>query len=260
MVIDGDTHISLSRDRHGQNAVELVATMDESGVDMAVTWLHPLSNGSIRSVEDLRSQNENVYESVRRFPDRLIGFGWVDPTLGLQTCRDEIVRCIQDFGLRGIKMHGGLNTYFIDDPRISMPIVEEIARRNVVLALHCGSDAPDETHPFRIGKIAQEYPSCPILMVHGGGVAWNNLNVAATEIAKKHQNIYIVGSTLRTRSILATIQEVGAKRVCYGSDCPFSLMYADIASWKAILDHEVSPPEKDLILGGNLQRLFDLAE
>ena len=37
-------------------------------------------------------------------------------------------------------------------------MIEEIAKAGQLLAFHCGVDAYEQTHPFRIAKIARQFP------------------------------------------------------------------------------------------------------
>ena len=120
------------------------------------------------------------------------------------------------------------------------------------------SDAYEQTHPFRVAKIARKYPAMQILMVHMGGVAHHDLSNAATEIAQECPNLTLIGSTVRATAILKAIKTLGAKRVCFGSDTPFALMHVEVAKYRALLDGEVSAEQKDDVMAGNIARLIGL--
>ena len=170
MIIDADVHISPTPE--GGNSItadELLRFMDRAGVDKALTWLQP------PYMREIRAANRYVYESVRRYPDRLLGFGWADPHLGLENARDEIRRCVEEYGFYGVKLNGAQNSFYIDDPQLSLPLIEEIATTGRLLAFHIGTDAYEATHPFRLAKIARQFPQTRILMVHMGGVGFHDL-------------------------------------------------------------------------------------
>ena len=57
-------------------------------------------------------------------------------------------RCIHQYGFHGVKLNGAQNDFFLDDPKLSMPLVEEIAKTGKLLAFHCGVDAYEQTHPL----------------------------------------------------------------------------------------------------------------
>jgi predicted TIM-barrel fold metal-dependent hydrolase len=60
-------------------------------------------------------------------------------------------------------------------------------------------------------------------------------------------------------AVLKAVRRLGASRVCFGSDTPFSLMHVEVAKYRALLEGEVTAEERDLIMGGNIARLFGLA-
>ncbi len=139
-----------------------------------------------------------------------------------------------------------------------MPVIEAVAERGVVLALHVGADAYDHTHPSRVATIARAYPELRILVVHMGGAAFHDLSAPAIAVAAAHPNLTLVGSAVRAIPILRAIKTLGADRVCFGSDTPFELMHVELAKYRALLDGEVTTAERDRVLGGNVARLLRL--
>lgn len=250
MIIDADVHISPQV--NGIQAGELIRCMDYSGVDKALTWLQPAY------FPDVEAGNALVYAATRAYPDRILGFGWADPHYGLQAAKEQVRRCVDEYGFYGVKLNGAQNRFYIDDPALSLPLVEEIARTGVVLAFHIGTDAYEATHPFRLAKIARLFPETPILAVHMGGVGYHDLSDAAIEAAQECPNITLIGSAVRAVHVLKAIQALGANRVCFGSDTPFGLMHVELAMYRALLKEEVTPVERGLILGGNIARLFEI--
>ena len=253
MIIDADVHISPSLE--GGNSIqvdELLKRMDKSGVDKALTWLQP------PYMRVIAESNKYILNAMKQYPDRILGFGWADPNLGVEKAINEAKRCIEEYGFFGVKLNGAQNSFYVDDENLSIPIIEEIAKAGKVIAFHCGADAYEQTHPFRIGKIAKLFPELRILMVHMGGAAFADLSNAAIEVAKENPNITLVGSAVRPIPILKAIKTLGASRVCFGSDTPFELMHVEVAKYTALLDNEVTQGEKSLIMGGNIQRLFNL--
>jgi len=253
MIIDADVHISPFPE--GGNSIyvdELLRRMDRSGVDKALTWLQP------PYMRELDASNEYVYQSMKQHPDRILGFGWVDPHFGIEKTKDLVKKCVHDYGFYGVKLNGAQNSYYIDNPDMSMPIIEEIAKTGKLLAFHVGADAIEHTHPFRVAKIAKQFPDVQILMVHMGGVAYADLSDAAIEFAQECPNLTLIGSAVRSTRILKAIKTLGSNRVCFGSDTPFALMHVELAMYNALLDGEVSEEEKHSIMAGNMIRLMKL--
>jgi predicted TIM-barrel fold metal-dependent hydrolase len=89
-------------------------------------------------------------------------------------------------------------------------------------------------------------------------VAHRDLSDAAIEMAQECPNLTLIGSAVRPRAILKAIKTLGADRVCFGSDTPFELMHVEVAKYNALLEREVTPEEKRLIMAGNIARLLKL--
>lgn len=253
MIIDADCHISPTvEDAMAITIDELLRRMDRAGVEKALTWLRP------PYTREIDASNAYVYQAMKQHPDRVLGFGWADPRLGVDRARDMARKCIEEYGFCGVKLNGAQNSYYIDDPVLSLPVVEEIAKTGKLLAFHVGADAFEQTHPFRVAKIAGQFPEVQILMVHMGGVGFADLSNAAIEIAQEHPNLTLIGSAVRAVAVLKAVKTLGATRVCFGSDTPFALMHVELAKYHALLDGEVSEEEKHCIMAGNIARLMGL--
>jgi predicted TIM-barrel fold metal-dependent hydrolase len=185
-------------------------------------------------------------------PDRIIGFGWVDPNLGVERAHDEVRRCLEVHGLHGVKLNGAQNSFYIDDPALSLPLIDEIARAGKVLAFHVGADAYEHTHPFRVAKVATSHPDLPILLAHMGGVGHPDITDACIEFAAQCPNMMLIGSQVRTLAILKAIDTLGPDRVCFGSDTPFELMHVELARYQSMLDGRVRKEQKGQIMAGNI--------
>jgi predicted TIM-barrel fold metal-dependent hydrolase len=195
---------------------------------------------------------------MREHPDRILGFGWADPNLGVERAKETVRRCVDEYNFFGVKLNGAQNAFVIDDPEHALPVVEAIAKTGAVLALHIGADAYEQTHPSRAGTIARLFPELRILMVHMGGAAFHDLSRAAIEVAAAYPNITIIGSAVRAIPILRAVTTLGANRVCFGSDTPFELMHVELAKYRALLDGVVDPVGRDAVFGGNIAGLLRL--
>ena len=108
MIIDADVHISPVPT--GGNSIkldDLLRYMDKAGVDKALTWLQP------PYLRDIAASNEYVYHAAQRFPNRILGFGWADPNLGMAHARDMVKRCIHEYDFYGVKLNGAQNEFYI---------------------------------------------------------------------------------------------------------------------------------------------------
>jgi len=252
MIIDADCHLSPVESAWTIQVEGLVRRMDYAGVDKALTWLQPAY------FPDVDAGNAYVYEAAKKYPDRILGFGWADPHYGIKAAKAQIHQCLDEYGFYGVKLNGAQNHFRIDDEALAIPLIEEIAKAGGIMAFHIGTDAYENTHPFRLAKIAQRCPETPILAVHMGGVAFHDLSDACIEVAQQCPNITLIGSAVRAVKIRKAIQTLGADRVCFGSDTPFAMMHVELAMYKALMRDEVSTDDQALVLGGNIARLFGL--
>jgi predicted TIM-barrel fold metal-dependent hydrolase len=251
MIIDADTHITPSGNSFSID--QLLAAMERSGVDKALTWLRPDYHG-----KEIEGHNAYVYKAAQEYPDKILGFGWADPTVGVEHARDMVKKCVYEYGFYGVKLNGAQNHYYIDDPDLALPVIEEIAKTGKTLAFHVGADDYSRTHPFRVAKIARRFPQLPILMAHMGGAASPDLGREAIEVAQECPNTMLIGSAIDVGPILRAVKSLGSTRVCFGSDAPFRLMHVEVAKYRALLDGEVAEEDKHNVMAGNIARLFGL--
>ena len=125
-------------------------------MDMAMTWLQ---TPYVRTcIED---SNRYVWEAAKKHPDRILGFGWADPNLGIGHAKDMVKRCAGEYGFYGVKMNGAQNSYAIDDPNLALPVLEEIVKQGSRVAFHI---AYNNTHPYRLAKVAALFPDLTIFL------------------------------------------------------------------------------------------------
>ena len=252
MIIDSDTHISPVISDATIQVESLLEQMEKSGVDRSLCWLQP------PYMRDIDESLRYVNDCVRKHPDKLLGFGWVDPHFGVEKGKATIKKCIEEYGFHGVKLNGAQNSFFIDDEAVSLPLVEEIAKTGKALAFHIGADEYDFTHPFRAAKIAKRYPELQIMLVHMGGASRPDLSGPCIEIAAEYPNLHLIGSCVGYTSIVRAIRVLGAERVSFGSDTPFSIMHADVCAYEAFLADFFTPKDRDLVMGENICRVLGI--
>jgi predicted TIM-barrel fold metal-dependent hydrolase len=249
-IIDGDCHIGTQADGFTLDADGLVAQMNHNGVDRAIVW--PMAAYE----RDFTAENHAIHIGAERYPDRLLPFGGINPRLGIDHALRELERCA-GWGFLGIKLNGARDGFAVDDPAISLPLIAHMAQIGMVLALHCGSNDFERTHPHRVAHIARLFPALPILMVHMGGVGRPDAHMhdSAISFARQHDNILLVASEAHPYAILKAIAELGAHRVCYASDAPYQPMHAMLAMNQALL-RDLSTADRARVMGGNLEHLL----
>lgn len=251
MLIDADCHLSARQTGLAIGPDELVRRLDEVGVEKAICW--PM----VSYTRDIAADNRAIYEGMKAYPDRIIGFCGVNPMLGMAEAKDELKRCIEVYGVKGVKLNGARDLYYIDDPALSLPLIDVIASAGLILAFHCGANDFERTHPFRIAKISARYPALRILVVHMGGAGSPGMYDAVIELAAQHPTWYLVDSEADYRYIHKALHMLGPERICYGSDTPFCPMRYE---WgiRQVVYQELNTADKANVFGGNVTRLLGL--
>jgi uncharacterized protein len=252
-IVDADCHISSRKfDGMAILADELVDIMDKAGVDKSLVWLKPPYD------KNIDPENRAIFDGVRRHPDRFLGFGWTNPRLGQGRARDIVKQCYEEYGFLGIKFNGAQDDYVIDDDAV-LPVIETAVGYGRPIAFHIGGDFPENTHPYRLGRIAARFPEQTFILIHIGGASFPALDRAAIETLERHPNIVTIGSAIHERAILQAIRTIGHERVCFGSDMPFFLMGPRLALYRELLRDEPAEVRR-AILGGNILRILGLQE
>jgi len=238
-------------------ADELVASMDESGIDMSV-----ITNIGWSTHELCVETNDYILESIARYPKRLIGFGSVQPR-ALEPALQEIERCARG-GMKGI---GELrpDTQFLDlaDENIMIPFMGMLQRHNMILLTHAsepvghdypgkGSVTPEILYPF-----INRYPEMPIVCAHwGGGLPFYAL---MPEVKKALTNVYFDTAAspflYRPQIYSQLVPLVGADHILFGSDYPLMPQTRVISEINAL---DLPPSTKNMILSENARRILGI--
>lgn len=247
-IVDADVHISPRVEKGHDGSIDTtLRKMDRAGVEKALVWLIP------PYMRDISESNTYVHKAMTEYPDRFYGVGWADPRQGVQKAIDEAKKCIEEYNMFGVKLNGDEHGFCIDDPVLSIPVLEVIAKSGKAIGFHVGANAYEFTHPYRVMKVAKMFPDTKILCAHMGGCAHVDLGHAMVEVAMECPNVVLIGSNINTLAIWNAINELGPSRVCYGSDCPFDLMHACVGKYKEMIA-ELPEEDQKLIMGENIER------
>lgn len=84
IIVDGDTHVSANPGNGSIGIEDLINLLDENGVGMAICW--PMVSYT-RQVSD---DNLAIAEGMGKHSKRIVGFGGLNPRLGLNEAKDEL--------------------------------------------------------------------------------------------------------------------------------------------------------------------------
>jgi predicted TIM-barrel fold metal-dependent hydrolase len=123
------------------------------------------------------------------------------------------VRRRLDAGHVGLKLHPAFDRFRADDRRLH-PYLQVAEAAGVPVAVHSG---PGDADPDLIRRLADRFPSVPVLLYHTYlGPPWGRRRAARH--AQKQPNLYLETSWCGSREVLRLVDEVGPDRVLFGSD------------------------------------------
>ena len=169
------------------------------------------------------------------------------------------VRCVKEFGFKGIKMYPTYQHFFPNDENM-YPLYETAQELKVPIMFHTGSSVFRGSklkygEPKLLDDVAVDFPELRIVMAHSGRSVWYE---EAVLLATLHPNVYMEVSGLPPKNLLRyfpTLEKV-ADKVIFGSDWP---TIGDIkGNMEAIKNLGLSPEAVEGVLGGNAMRVLGL--
>ena len=148
-----------------QKSLELfMAEMDEAGVDKGILVGRQAGHRIV--------SNDDIAELRDMYPDRFpVAIAGINGSSDLAAALEEIERTITGMRFKGIVVDPGwcVPPRYVDDKRI-YPIYARCAELGGVLYLTCSlMQGPDISYaePFRIQRVANDFPTLKIVVVHG---------------------------------------------------------------------------------------------
>jgi uncharacterized protein len=211
----------------------VVAEMDKFGVGASCVF-------SLQIMGDMRYGTDEVVNMLHAYPDRFIGFTFVNPNVGETLMLEELERGLS-LGMQGVKLlPSAYGAYDVNGPLIETACRFAHDHKQLILSHTWGS-------PERLRYLIERYPDACYIAGHAdsrfGG------------LCREFPNLYICTCPfLSWNSTERFVEMYGANRLLFGSD----LLDLPIA-WGLgpILYSRISVEDKRLILGGNLRRLMD---
>ena len=234
---------------------ELIAAMDEDGVDRSVVFGFPW-----RSLETARLNNDYILEAVARYPERLAGLCCLDS--GAEGATAEVARCL-DAGLAGIGelafYTGGIEAADLDHLAEPMALCRERGR----LALIHTNEPVGHVYPGKtpntlrqIYELVGRFPENKIVLAHwGGGIFFYSL--LKKEVGQRLANVWFdtaASPYLYDARIWAAARDtIGVDKILFGTDFP--LLRAS-RYLKEIEASGLSADQRARVLGGNAAQLL----
>jgi len=249
----------------------------ESDVDVLV--YHTLRLDSLFA-DGLCSHAKNV-ELASRWPQRVVSYLGIDPTLGVQRCLDDLEAQHADLpNAVGVKFYPDqlepYRTFRMDDPAGLFPVYEKAIQLGLrVVAVHKAlPNGPVPLAPYRIDDLegaAMAFPQLNFEIVHAGMAFVSETAYALARFPNVYANLEITTMLLSTapRLFSEALAELlfwgGSEKILYSDGALFThprLALQQFAAFQLPEDllerygmAPISAADRALMLGGNFARM-----
>jgi len=236
-------------------AEELVAAMDEVGIDLSVV----LNIGWADHELCVRT-NDYILDSVSRYPGRLIGFCAIQPRAG-DAAIAEMERCARA-GAKGIgELRSDVQAFDLADERAMRPVVDAALKHDLVLLTHSSEPVGHEYSgkggitPDILYSFITAFPEVRLVCAHwGGGLPFYAL---MPEVDGALSNVYFdTAATVflyRAEIFEQAGHMIGSDKILFGTDYPLMHQSRVLTQVQAA---RLPEGDKAKILGINAQKLL----
>lgn len=259
-------------------AEALLENMDWAGVDKAVLLQGPFYG----------EMNDYIWQAIKKWPDRFIGAGYVDPR---SRNAAETFRCVTDeYGFRLIKLElseaTGLVGLYPDlrlDEEALGWIWEEMQKREIVLTLDLGTVGSKSYQTAGVREIVARHPRLKIVIAH----------LAQPPMSKRHNdqldqlwqeqvrlahhpNVWLDLAALPAYAafedfpfataceyLRRAVEMVGVEKILWGTDVPGLLIHATYPQLQSFVTRHcdfLSSNDLYKIMGGNARCVYQTVE
>jgi predicted TIM-barrel fold metal-dependent hydrolase len=192
---------------------DILAMLDKAGIDLAAVFT---MDGFF--LDDVAA-NDALARAAGESGGRLFPFCTVNPRR--PGAVDEVRRCVEKLGFRGLKFHPWLQGFSPVGAEMQA-IAAEAARLGVPILFHDGT--PCYSTPLQVAYLADRYPDLTVILGHGGLM---DLWVEALAALRRYPNCHVCLCGSAPPAIFRhLIEQVGPERVMLGTDAGFGDDYA----------------------------------
>ena len=201
------------------------------------------------SPEKMRQENDEVLRAIRRFPDRALGFVYLNPK-HTEASLAELDRCVRNGPMVGVKLWVALPCKGPELDPILMRATELQALVFQHTWLKITGNLPGESTPADLVDLAARHPNAKLVCGHSGG-DWE----LGLRTIRPFPNTYadLAGGDPTAGVTEMAVRELGVDRVIYGSDAGGRSFASQLAK---VTGANLPEASKRQILGGNLRRLL----
>jgi predicted TIM-barrel fold metal-dependent hydrolase len=201
------------------------------------------------SPDQLREENDQVLRAIERWPDRTLGFVYLNPNQ-LNFSLEEFDRCVRDGPMVGVKLWVAKRC---SAPELD-PIIERAAALKAPVLQHAWfnlkGNLPGESTPSDLAALARRHPGAQFIDAHTGG-DWE-LGIRAIR-PEKNVATCVAGFDPTAGIVETAVRELGGERVVFGSDAAGRSFASQLGK---VMGADITEAARRLILGENLRRIL----
>ncbi|MEM0117830.1 MAG: amidohydrolase family protein [Conexivisphaerales archaeon] len=248
-------------DRLPESIDDLIAEMDSAGVEISVILGQDTSHTASPAFSNYTISNEFLRQLVDQHPGRLVAFAGIDPNEGAEALR-KLRIAVEEMGFRGLKVHGSVNSIYINDERIYL-LCEYCQERGLPVLFHTGTTALGDCQvkyckPEYIDEIAEQFPDLKIVMAHFGW-PWHEVAIA---VALRHKNVYMDISGWKPKYIPEIVVRYMngplADRFLFGTDYPMIRQTEWVEEFKRYLRPKLKEEVSKKLVESNARNILGL--
>lgn len=126
--------------------------LDKAGIDFQVLG-HGMFPATTASLSDIQATNNQVAESVKKFPSRFAAFAAL-PLADAKDAAKELERTVREFGFKGAMINGTIDGQFLDNPRFES-LLAKAEELGVPLYLHPAYPVPSVSDVYFKGEFSE---------------------------------------------------------------------------------------------------------
>lgn len=235
--------------------------LDKNGIDHALFL--PIG-GQLSDLDEFLSQN----------PERFSGYVFLENPLTKSAVKD-FKKWIKTGLFRGLKLYPPLQMFSAADERM-FPIYETAAELGVPVLFHFGiTQAPVSDYryanPLDLQYPSKMFPEVKFLIAHFGAgffrevllLGFHSGNLYIDTSGTNNWRLFTPNAPPLSRIFKRTLEVYGPEKIVYGTDSAINdktgyRTFVLKEQKKALSTLKVKKKERDLIMGGNAERLFGL--
>ncbi len=238
-----DTHVHLGSARHSGRFMEtetMLELLSNNGVQKALAIPFPV-------VDDYHLEHDRIGQAIRQYPDVFLGCTSMYPYLKAGEYRDEVQRCVEEYGFRAMKFQPQYHPINPMSDKINF-IFEIASEFNLPVICQTNTGIPNSLPSLYI-RPARDFPEVKLILCHAGGSIFYHEAILAASLCN---NVYLELSTLVENMILDILATIPSHKILIGSDLP-ECIPTEFGKIKTL---QIAEADKENILWNTGEQLF----